>query len=781
LTAILLSLEAFRNPDDSGPERYEVAAEKSLTDALYRYPLQYILPHEQQPYAQAAYAYDGSRLVTLDDKGGVATWTLDANGRPVKKDQRPDLGAVKTVLANPTKPVLFIRRNDLSYFAWNYLTNEKVKGTEGRCDDDLGNYSDFKFDRSGERLLIWCKRVDVIELATGRSVTKPGPFGSVAMSGDGKRFATLREKTPVVEVWTTATGALVKSWSAPDSGLVLMNYNGETVYTRYGYYRVGGWKSATGTVQFPELASQTRSTEIIPQMSGDLLATGGDDGVKVWNGATGQIIQHLPDTGIQNFLPNGLLAVQDGQNVTLWDYIVESRLGHYEAKRRAVLHTDKLQSLAASSVDGKRVVTIGADGDIYIWRTDPAMLLRANDDGGDCLHAINMSADGKTVAAVIGCATDPGGDAVALFDADTLRARKRIDFKTYDSVSSVRLSRDGRLMLVGALPKVAGNDKTKDKDADKGAGGPLSYEVTETASGKRVFPAAGALPNIIASDLSADGEWVASASNSDVDIWRVADGSKSRCHVGGDDSKIIALAFDQGSSRLAVASSSGVVRLLEPTTCAANDIMTFGANVGQIELAYRDGLVRARAEWKDSNDPDISSRLQIANDREKKVVVDRSSTAGVDIPYDVVNAGDRILLAHAEPDGDIQNVARFVDLPAQQDIGEFMIDTASCCNPSFLHFYPDRHRLLTGWSERGASRLRAWQVLPTIDEMRDFAKSAVPECLSPERRTQFGLESEPPRWCIELAKQPYDTAEWKQWLVDKLAGKSPPIPDSGSP
>ena len=69
------------------------------------------------------------------------------------------------------------------------------------------------------------------------------------------------------------------------------------------------------------------------------------------------------------------------------------------------------------------------------------------------------------------------------------------------------------------------------------------------------------------------------------------------------------------------------------------------------------------------------------------------------------------------------------------------------------------------------------RVLPSIEEMRDFAKSVVPECLSPAQRSRFGLEPDPPRWCIELNKPPYDTAEWKQWSADKLTGKKPPIPE----
>jgi hypothetical protein len=123
------------------------------------------------------------------------------------------------------------------------------------------------------------------------------------------------------------------------------------------------------------------------------------------------------------------------------------------------------------------------------------------------------------------------------------------------------------------------------------------------------------------------------------------------------------------------------------------------------------------------------------------------------------------------------NTMRLVDGVPGQDVGTFVIDTNGCCDATYIRFYPDRKRLLTGWSERDMSRLRIWRVLPTIDEMREFAKQAAPECLSPSRRKQFGLDPEPPRWCIDMAKPPYETSEWKQWLADKLAGKKPPLPD----
>jgi hypothetical protein len=186
--------------------------------------------------------------------------------------------------------------------------------------------------------------------------------------------------------------------------------------------------------------------------------------------------------------------------------------------------------------------------------------------------------------------------------------------------------------------------------------------------------------------------------------------------------------------------------------------------------------VIARTAWKDDDDQAIASRLQIWSEREQRLAVERASDASPSAPFDVLQADGRLLIAEAMSPNGTADTTRFVDSRMQQDVGDFVIDTNGCCDAIYLRSYPDRHRLLSAWSERDVSRLRIWRVLPTIEEMRDFAKSTVPECLSPARRSRFGLEPEPPRWCIELGKPPYDTAEWKQWLADTIAGKNPPAP-----
>ena len=64
----------------------------------------------------------------------------------------------------------------------------------------------------------------------------------------------------------------------------------------------------------------------------------------------------------------------------------------------------------------------------------------------------------------------------------------------------------------------------------------------------------------------------------------------------------------------------------------------------------------------------------------------------------------------------------------------------------------------------------------TTQALVSAAKADIPRCLTLAQRKAFFLPPEPPAWCIEMEKWPYDTPEWKQWLADTRAGKNPPLP-----
>jgi hypothetical protein len=76
---------------------------------------------------------------------------------------------------------------------------------------------------------------------------------------------------------------------------------------------------------------------------------------------------------------------------------------------------------------------------------------------------------------------------------------------------------------------------------------------------------------------------------------------------------------------------------------------------------------------------------------------------------------------------------------------------------------PHRHLddgLLTA-SEVAQLKLNADWVVLSSQEQVDEGKRIVSRCLLPDEREKAFLEREPPQWCLEMEKWPYQ--EWQTW------------------
>jgi WD40 repeat protein len=113
--------------------------------------------------------------------------------------------------------------------------------------------------------------------------------------------------------------------------------------------------------------------------------------------------------------------------------------------------------------------------------------------------------------------------------------------------------------------------------------------------------------------------------------------------------------------------------------------------------------------------------------------------------------------------------ARLWDSETGKPIGELLHENAV----TSAAFSPDGNRIVTA-SDDGTARL--WKIFANTQELVTHAKAADPRCLTVRQRDAFFLPREPPPWCIELEKWPYNTPAWKQWLSDTRAGKNPPLP-----
>ncbi|MGA8586464.1 MAG: hypothetical protein WB715_21985, partial [Roseiarcus sp.] len=135
-----------------------------------------------------------------------------------------------------------------------------------------------------------------------------------------------------------------------------------------------------------------------------------------------------------------------------------------------------------------------------------------------------------------------------------------------------------------------------------------------------------------------------------------------------------------------------------------------------------------------------------------------------------------VLSAAFSPDGtrivtaSWDQTARIWDAATGQPIGEPLKGHDSAVMSAA--FSPDGTRIVTASWDKTA---RVWEVFPDTQALVSAAKAAVPRCLTLAQRKAFYLSPDPPAWCVEKAKWPFNTAEWEQWLRDLQDGENPPL------
>jgi hypothetical protein len=67
-------------------------------------------------------------------------------------------------------------------------------------------------------------------------------------------------------------------------------------------------------------------------------------------------------------------------------------------------------------------------------------------------------------------------------------------------------------------------------------------------------------------------------------------------------------------------------------------------------------------------------------------------------------------------------------------------------------------------------------IYPSFVKLVTASKRVTASCIPLAERKSFYLPDEPPEWCLTLRKRPYDNNAWRQWFLDKKAGKHPALP-----
>lgn len=790
LTATLTSLEAFRGQSGTA-DRYELAAEKSLGDAVYNSPLRAILTAPDSPFIDAEFSFNGQDIVSVQESGKVSLWRW-SDGKLIRHDDEDhfikDLATIKRVTANPAKPIYIFLAKDGSVVAWNYQARKKLDQASGRCDDDDPQID---FNASGDNLFLLCgQELKVFDFSTGvaKQFTKLSHF---SMAGNKTRFLIYNGKR--AQLWDAASLKTLNTWASEELVDAWLNFQGDRVFETYGTdhpkdvggqpgaYRVRIKDGHTGKVIVDDLLTQGRTFDVGASGDGHLFATGGDEGIKVWsNQQAPAVIQQIDGENASfTFLSNGLLLVEDGKKLTAWQYVTDTRLGHYYTTRRAVLHWRDDHSFLATNRDNSEILTLSEEGVLLLWSLKPPMLLRANDKAAECIGSVVIARDAHLIAALgsfkpinsylpSGCAFVAPRDAVIIWDEDTLKERKRLDLARFGRLDSLSIDDAGARILVTTKAQKSEDDANNNLSLQQ-------YEVLDLATGKTLLK--NETGTVYASAISSDGATVAVSEGNKISIFNVREATVSRnCNLA--NSLIVGkLTYSDDPNKLALADTTGGLSILDTTDCKLSRLPI---SVGQMRLAvdlkFKGQLVAAQLATPDPEDSGASNnRLVVWSEADHRLVFNQLlSSTEYGTPFTIFSDRSRLVRASG-PDGQRDVLA--VDVGSQRELLSFPIDFNGCCQIVALHLLNSDRELLTVWSERNVTRMRVWRVFHSIDELKSYARDTAPECLSPEDRRIRGLDSEPPRWCIELSKYPFDSPEWREWLHAKDAGRIQPLPN----
>jgi WD40 repeat protein/energy-coupling factor transporter ATP-binding protein EcfA2 len=649
---------------------------------------------------------------------------------------------------------------------------------------------------------------------------------SAAFSPDGKRIVTAsQDKT--ARVWDAETG---KPIGVPLRGHEDVVYsaafspNGKRIVTASWDDTARIWDAETGK-PIGEPLNGHGKTVFSATFSPDgrrIVTASRDDTARIWDAETGKPIGeplegHDGAVWSAAFSPDGKRIVTASQDKTarVWDAKTGKRIG--EPLKG---HEDAVYS-AAFSPDGKRIVTASQDKTVRVWDAwtgkpigeplkghEEAVLRAAFSPDGT--HIVTASLDktarvwdaetGKSIGeplrghedGVYSAVFSPDGKRIVTASLD--KTARVWDAETRKSIGEPLRGHDGFVWSAGFSPNgtrivTASSDKTaRVWDAESGEliGEPLKGHEDEVWSaafspdGKRIVtaskdetarvwdagtgkpidePLRGHKGIVFSAGFSPDGKRIVTASQDETArVWDARTGEPIGEPLRGHRDSVYSAAFSPDGRRIVTASQDKTARVWDAWT---------GKPIGE-PLNGHDGPV-----WSAAFSPDGKRIVTASYDRTARVW---DAETGKPIGEPLRGHEDAVLRAAFSSDGkrivtaSLDKTARVWDAETGKPIGEPLKGHEDGVRSAA--FSPDGRRIVTASMDKTA---RIWEVF-TTQALVDATKAAVPRCLTPSQRKAFVLLPEPPAWCIETEKWPYATPEWKEWLADKRAGKSPPLP-----
>jgi WD40 repeat protein len=558
---------------------------------------------------------------------------------------------------------------------------------------------------------------------------------SAAFSPDGERVVTACMDNTAT-IWEVATGNMIMILRGHGEGVTSAAFSpdGQRVVTASMDHTAHIWNAATGQsiTVLAGHSSEVSSAAFSPD-GRSIVTASSDNTARIWDATTGQMSLILSGHGAAvrsaAFSPDNqrIVTASNDKTARIWSATGQS-IAILKAHSREVYH-------AEFSPDGERVVTASPDQTVRIWAATPRPVLFGK--LAKRLLSIAFSPDGGRFVTASADFTARIWDAKSHQTIIELKGHTRI-------VRSAAFSPDGRRIVTGS------DDKTA--------------RIWDAETGQMITVLEGHKQNVTSVAFSPDGRRVVTA-DYNPRIWD-ADTGKTITVFDQRMRFVNSVAFSPDGRRVVTASNDRTARIWDADTGKMISLKeglrdqvqsaVFSSDGGRVVTAHFDGPALI---WN--------------ADTGKTIMVLEANLHGAAFSPDgrrVLTTGFRTREFTGGVSTTTWNEARIWD--SETGKTTMILDGHQDSTYVVAAFGPDGRSVVTA----GDDGMSIWPVFPTTQELVDDTRKTVAACLTSEQRKLFFLNPEPPTWCIEMAKWPYNTETWQSWLAKKKAVQKSPLP-----